>query len=101
MLFWLTLLLLTLLVVPPCPKVLMKILTFTDKPEISFSYYLHSVFVLLSLESETVHLLRLVLFVSCGHGMEPTVLYEFHIHPISRMSNFILAVPNIGSMLLL
>ena len=35
-LFSLTLLSLTLLVVPPCPKVVVMTLTFTDKLEISF-----------------------------------------------------------------
>ena len=100
MLFSLTLLSLTLLVVPPCPKVVVITLTFTDTRNF-FLYYLQFVFVLLPLENETVHLLIPLLFMSCGHGMQPTVLHEFHIHPISGMSNFILTVPNVGSMLLL
>ena len=100
-LFSLTLLLLTLLVVPPCPKVVMMTLTFTDNRKVLIFYYLQFVFVLLSLENETDHLLIPVLFVSCDHGVQPTVLHEFHIHTILGTFNFILAVPNIESMLLL
>ena len=100
-LFSLTLLSLTLLVVPPCPKVVGMTLIFTDKPEISF----FSIYILclswLLLQNEPVHLLIPLVFVSCGHGMQPTVLHKFHIRPISGTSNFIFAVPNIGSMLLL
>ena len=99
-LFSLTLLSLTLLVVPPCPKVVGITLTFTNTRNF-FLYYLQFVFVLLPLENETVHLLIPLLFMSCGHGMQPTALHEFHIHPILGMSNFILTVPNVGFMFLL
>ena len=76
-------------------------LTFTDNPKFLFLYYLQSVFVLLSLKNENLHLLIPVVFVSCGHGMQSTVFHELHIHLIPGTSNFILAVPNIRSMLLL
>ena len=75
--------------------------TFTDNPKFLFLYYLQSVFVLLSLKNENLHLLIPVVFVSCGHGMQSTVFHELHIHLIPGTSNFILAVPNIRSMLLL
>ena len=76
-------------------------LTFTDNPKFLFLYYLQSVFVLLSLKNENLHLLIPVVFVSCSHGMQSTVFHELHIHLIPGTSNFILAVPNIRSMLLL
>ena len=76
-------------------------LTFTDNPKFLFLYYLQSVFVLLSLKNENLHLLIPVVFVSCSHRMQSTVFHELHIHLIPGTSNFILAVPNIRSMLLL
>ena len=62
-------------------------LTFTDNPKFIFLYYLQSVFVLLSLKNENLHLLIPVVFVSCGHGMQSTVFHELHIHLIPGTSN--------------
>ena len=97
-LFSLSLLSLTLLVVPPFPKVEMMTLTFTDKPEISFFFYLHFVFALLLLHNEPAHLPILLVFVPCDHGMQPTVLQKFHIHPVLGTPKFIFTIPNVRSM---
>ena len=62
-------------------------------------YFLHSIFLPFSLKYNTLHLFIPVLFVGCGYGMHPTVFHELHVHSISGTSNFLIAVPNIRSML--
>ena len=89
-LFLLTLLLLTLLVVSPCPKVVVMTLNFTNKP----------VFITRKWNRPLPHTGGLFV-LRLWDPARFTVLHELHIHLISQTSNFILAVINTVSMLLL
>ena len=89
---------LTLLVFPSSPKVVVMPLTFYRRDFSFFTFYISFLCLVFLLEYKSFHLL-LPVFITCRYGMLPTIFHELNVHSTFSTPYFEIAVPNIGSVL--